>query len=119
MHATPQHAQALIHHTIATTHSFLPCHLKQLFRSSCCFPIIRASLCYPFHPYDHVQGSDQIRQAFSKRKKGLVLKSYQLFRLTDAKVCPCRCRLCRGEKGVLACPRGPQALHGPWQGHQQ
>ena len=32
------------------------------------------------------QGSDQIRQAFSKRKKGLVLKSYQLFRLTDAKV---------------------------------
>jgi hypothetical protein len=33
-----------------------------------------------------LQGSDQIRQAFSKRKKGLVLKAYQLYRLTDAKV---------------------------------
>jgi hypothetical protein len=33
-----------------------------------------------------VQGSDQIRQAFSKRKKGLVLKAYQLNALTDAKV---------------------------------
>ncbi|KAF6263612.1 hypothetical protein COO60DRAFT_1667179 [Scenedesmus sp. NREL 46B-D3] len=32
------------------------------------------------------QGSDQIRQAFSKRKKGLVLKAYQLNALTDAKV---------------------------------
>lgn len=38
------------------------------------------------HLADPQQGSDQIRQAFSKRKKGLVLKSYQLFRLTDAKV---------------------------------
>jgi hypothetical protein len=38
-------------------------------------------------PTSPPQGSDQIRQAFSKRKKGLVLKSYQLFRLTDAKVC--------------------------------
>lgn len=33
-----------------------------------------------------LQGSDQIRQAFSKRKKGLVLKAYQLSALTDAKV---------------------------------
>lgn len=33
-----------------------------------------------------LQGSDQIRQAFSKRKKGLVLKAYQLNALTDAKV---------------------------------
>lgn len=33
-----------------------------------------------------MQGSEQVRQAFSKRKKGLVLKSYQLYRLTDAKV---------------------------------
>eukprot|EP00775_Hariotina_reticulata_P012112 gene12112-12251_t len=32
------------------------------------------------------QGSDQVRQAFSKRKKGLVLKAYQLSALTDAKV---------------------------------
>lgn len=31
-------------------------------------------------------GSDQKRQAFSKRKRGLVLKSYQLYKLTDAKV---------------------------------
>jgi hypothetical protein len=37
---------------------------------------------YTFAP----QGSDQIRQAFSKRKKGLVLKAYQLNALTDAKV---------------------------------
>lgn len=36
------------------------------------------------------QGSDQIRQAFSKRKKGLVLKAYQLSSLTDAKVRPVR-----------------------------
>jgi len=41
--------------------------------------------CLP-PPSNPQQGSDQIRQAFSKRKKGLVLKSYQLFRLTDAKV---------------------------------
>lgn len=33
-----------------------------------------------------LQGSDQIRQAFSKRKKGLVLKAFQLNSLTDAKV---------------------------------
>lgn len=32
------------------------------------------------------QGADQIRQAFSKRKKGIILKAYQLSRLTDAKV---------------------------------
>lgn len=32
------------------------------------------------------QGSDQKRQAFSKRKRGLVLKAYQLYKLTDAKV---------------------------------
>lgn len=32
------------------------------------------------------QGSEQIRQAFSKRKKGLVLKAYQLNALTDAQV---------------------------------
>ncbi len=34
----------------------------------------------------HLQGSDQKRQAFSKRKRGLVLKAYQLYKLTDAKV---------------------------------
>ena len=33
-----------------------------------------------------VQGTDQIRQAFSKRKRGLALKCYQLHKLTDAKV---------------------------------
>lgn len=32
------------------------------------------------------QNADQKRQAFSKRKRGLVLKSYQLYKLTDAKV---------------------------------
>nr|ADF43146.1 MADS2p [Chlamydomonas reinhardtii] len=32
------------------------------------------------------EGSDQKRQAFSKRKRGLILKSYQLFKLTDAQV---------------------------------
>ncbi|KAL6756989.1 hypothetical protein V8C86DRAFT_1736425 [Haematococcus lacustris] len=31
-------------------------------------------------------GSDQKRQAFSKRKRGIVLKAYQLYKLTDAKV---------------------------------
>ncbi len=31
-------------------------------------------------------GSDQKRQAFSKRKRGLVLKAYQLYKLTDSKV---------------------------------
>eukprot|EP00798_Chlamydomonas_sp_ICE-L_P006195 gene6195-2814_t len=31
-------------------------------------------------------GSDQKRQAFSKRKKGIVLKAYQLYKLTDSKV---------------------------------
>lgn len=38
------------------------------------------------HTLSATQGSDQIRQAFSKRKKGLVLKAYQLSALTDAKV---------------------------------
>lgn len=33
-----------------------------------------------------MQGTDQIRQAFSKRKRGLALKCYQLHKLTDAKV---------------------------------
>ena len=37
-------------------------------------------------PATHVQGSDQKRQAFSKRKRGIVLKAYQLYKLTDAKV---------------------------------
>ena len=32
------------------------------------------------------QGTDQMRQAFSKRKRGLALKCYQLHKLTDAKV---------------------------------
>jgi len=31
-------------------------------------------------------GADQKRQAFSKRKRGIVLKAYQLYKLTDAKV---------------------------------
>ena len=34
----------------------------------------------------YMQGTDQIRQAFSKRKRGLALKCYQLHKLTDAKV---------------------------------
>ncbi len=38
------------------------------------------------HHFAHAQGSDQVRQAFSKRKRGLVLKAYQLYKLTDAKV---------------------------------
>ena len=29
------------------------------------------------------QGSDQKRQEFSKRKRGLVLKSYQLYKLSE------------------------------------
>ena len=33
------------------------------------------------------QGADQKRQAFSKRKRGIVLKAYQLYKLCDAKVC--------------------------------
>eukprot|EP00884_Botryococcus_braunii_P012088 jgi/Botrbrau1/20880/Bobra.0135s0013.2 len=32
------------------------------------------------------KGPDQIRQAFSKRKRGLALKAYQLFKITDSKV---------------------------------
>nr|ADI46960.1 MADS2m [Volvox carteri f. nagariensis] len=34
------------------------------------------------------EGSDQKRQAFSKRKRGLILKSYQLYKLTDARIMP-------------------------------
>lgn len=37
-------------------------------------------------PVSFLQGSDQKRQAFSKRKRGIVLKAYQLYKLTDAKV---------------------------------
>ncbi len=33
-----------------------------------------------------IQGPDQIRQAFSKRKRGLTLKAYQLHKITDSKV---------------------------------
>jgi hypothetical protein len=33
-----------------------------------------------------LQGSDQKRQAFSKRKRGIILKACQLHKLTDAKV---------------------------------
>lgn len=45
---------------------------------------VRCNNC--FSASSGLQGSDQIRQAFSKRKKGLVLKAYQLNSLTDAKV---------------------------------
>lgn len=38
------------------------------------------------------QGPDQIRQAFSKRKRGLALKAYQLYKITDSKV-RLKCRL--------------------------
>lgn len=44
------------------------------------------TLQLPCPPLPGSQGSDQIRQAFSKRKKGLVLKAFQLNSLTDAKV---------------------------------
>jgi hypothetical protein len=33
-----------------------------------------------------VQGSSQIRQSFSKRKRGIAQKAYQLYKITDAKV---------------------------------
>ena len=33
-----------------------------------------------------LQGSSQIRQSFSKRKRGIAQKAYQLFKITDAKV---------------------------------
>lgn len=42
--------------------------------------------CNRLPRHSGLQGNDQIRQAFSKRKKGLVLKAYQLNSLTDAKV---------------------------------
>ena len=32
-----------------------------------------------------LQGSSQIRQSFSKRKRGIAQKAYQLFKITDAK----------------------------------
>lgn len=46
-----------------------------------------------------LQSSDQKRQAFSKRKRGLVLKSYQLYKLTDAKV------------SLVNCAQRPQGIH--------
>lgn len=54
--------------------------------SFCCHILERSKRPPPRNQNIIPQGSDQIRQAFSKRKKGLVLKSYQLFRLTDARV---------------------------------
>jgi hypothetical protein len=50
---------------------------------SCVSVLNSVAICLSAPP---LQGSDQIRQAFSKRKKGLVLKAYQLNSLTDAKV---------------------------------
>ena len=32
------------------------------------------------------QGASQIRQSFSKRKRGIAQKAYQLHKITDAKV---------------------------------
>lgn len=32
------------------------------------------------------QGSSQIRQSFSKRKRGIAQKAFQLYKITDAKV---------------------------------
>ncbi len=34
-----------------------------------------------------MQGASQIRQSFSKRKRGIAQKAYQLHKITDAKVC--------------------------------
>jgi hypothetical protein len=51
------------------------------------------------------QGSDQIRQAFSKRKKGLVLKAFQLNALTDAKVGGC---------GAAALPGADLVIRAAW-----
>lgn len=48
------------------------------------FADVRCNCHCPRHGV--LQGSDHIRQAFSKRKKGLVLKALQLNSLTDAKV---------------------------------
>lgn len=33
-----------------------------------------------------LQGSSQIRQSFSKRKRGIAQKAFQLYKITDAKV---------------------------------
>ncbi len=33
-----------------------------------------------------MQGASQIRQSFSKRKRGIAQKAYQLHKITDAKV---------------------------------
>ncbi len=41
-------------------------------------PLLMNLLCF--------QGSSQIRQSFSKRKRGIAQKAYQLFKITDAKV---------------------------------
>ena len=35
-----------------------------------------------------LQGSSQVRQSFSKRKRGIAQKAYQLFKITDAMVLP-------------------------------
>jgi hypothetical protein len=65
-----------------------------------------------------VQGSDQVRQAFSKRKKGLVLKAYQLYKLTDAKV-----RHWRQLPHMTVTPHRPAAIlqraPQPWNTAQQ
>ncbi len=48
-------------------------------------PLTPTDQCTRTHA-NGLQGSDQKRQAFSKRKRGLILKSYQLHKLTDARV---------------------------------
>lgn len=64
------------------------------------------------------QGTDQIRQAFSKRKRGLALKCYQLHKLTDAKVwCPHKVSLLSPPQSITALtiqhPRHVGATHVP------
>lgn len=49
------------------------------------------------------QGADQKRQAFSKRKRGIVLKAYQLYKLCDAKV-----RLAYGGTYPSSIPEGTE-----------
>ena len=61
-----------------------------------------------------LQGASQIRQSFSKRKRGIAQKAYQLHKITDAKASPClpscillrRCALhersCQGPLGSRA-----------------
>lgn len=61
------------------------------------------------------RGADRVRQAFSKRKKGLVLKSYQLCSITDAKVVTPSPTPCGGSTELIRCIRLHALLVGNWQ----